>query len=128
MEEHPNAKLYRQGMEASMNDPEAFAQLLDDDVVWWQIGSPPLRGKEAVLQAMSGYEGLDFQADIHDVVANDDHVVGLVTATVRTGDQEFTYRTAEIAHVKDEKVTERWAFSDDTQAIADFFSGLGVAE
>lgn len=61
-----------------------------------------------------------FDADLHDVVANDDHVVGLVTATVRVGDEAFTYRTAEIVHVKDGKVTERWAFSDDTQAITDF--------
>jgi hypothetical protein len=25
-------------------------------------------------------------------------------------------------HVADGKITERWAFSDDTQAITDFFS------
>jgi ketosteroid isomerase-like protein len=127
MSEHPNADLYRRGMEASLADPQAFAEYLDDDVVWWQIGAPPLRGKEAVLQAMSGYEGVDFDVDIHDVLANDDHVIGLVTATVGLGDQKFTYRTAEIAHVKEGKVTERWAFSDDTQAIADFFAGFGGA-
>jgi hypothetical protein len=31
------------------------------------------------------------------------------------------YRTAEILHMKDGKVTEHWAFSDDTAAITDFF-------
>jgi ketosteroid isomerase-like protein len=74
---------------------------------------------------MKGMEGLEFEADVHDVLATDDHVVGLVTATVRVGDEAFTYRTAEIAHVEDGKITERWAFSDDTQAIIDFFSRLG---
>jgi ketosteroid isomerase-like protein len=62
---------------------------------------------------------------VHDLLATDDHVVGLVTATVRVGDEAFTYRTAEIAHVEDGKITERWAFSDDTQAIIDSFSRLG---
>jgi len=125
MEEHPNAKVYRDAMEAMMGGADAVAELIADDVVWWQIGSAePLRGREAVLQSMQGLEGVDFEIDLHDVTASDDHVVGLVTATVRVGDQEFTYRTAEIAHVKDGKVTERWAFSDDTEAINNFFSGL----
>jgi ketosteroid isomerase-like protein len=31
------------------------------------------------------------------------------------------YRTAEIYHVADGKVTARWAFSDDTAAINEFF-------
>jgi ketosteroid isomerase-like protein len=47
--------------------------------------------------------------------------VGLVTATVKVGDQEFTYRTAEIMHIANGQITERWAFSDDTEAINNFF-------
>jgi ketosteroid isomerase-like protein len=127
MGEHPNAALYREVMKRFQEgDTSAFDESIADDVVWWQIGSPePLRGKEAVLQSMAGLEGLDLQVELHDVLANDEHVVGLVTATVRVGDQTFTYRTAEITHVKDGKVTERWAFSDDTQRITDFFSQFG---
>ena len=127
MSEHPNAALYRLGMQRfGEGDMAGFADLIADDVVWWQIGVPePVRGKEALLQAMQGLEGVDFEVDLHDVLATDDHVIGLVTATVRAGDQSFTYRTAEIAHVEDGKLTERWAFSDDTQAIIDFFARLG---
>jgi len=33
------------------------------------------------------------------------------------------YRTAEIYHIRDGKVTARWAFSDDTAAINEFFAG-----
>ncbi len=58
------------------------------------------------------------------MVGNDEHVVGLIEATVNVGDRSFTYRTAEIAHVKDGKVTERWAFSDDTQRIIEFFASM----
>ena len=127
MSEHPNAALYRHVMERfSQGDTTAFADAIADDVVWWQIGvAEPLRGKEALLQSMQAMEGIAFEVELHDVVANDDHVVGLVTATVTVGDTSFSYRTAEIAHVRDGKVTERWAFSDDTQAITDFFSQLG---
>jgi ketosteroid isomerase-like protein len=123
MDEHPSAALYRRVMEGmGEGDMSAFEAALADDVVWWQIGSPePVRGKEALLESM---KGVDFEVDLHDVLANDDHVVGLVTASVRIGDDTFTYRMAEIAHVEGGKVTERWAFSDDTQAIIDFFSRL----
>ena len=127
MSEHPNAALYRKVMERfNEGDTSPFEDAIAEDVVWWQIGSSePVRGKASLLESMQGMEGVDFKADLHDVLATDDHVVGLVTATVRVGDDSFTYRTAEIAHIEDGKVTERWAFSDDTQAIIDFFSRFG---
>ena len=58
------------------------------------------------------------------MVANDDHLIGLINAHVKVGDQEISYRTAEIMHMSDGKITERWAFSDDPQAIVEFFSQL----
>ena len=43
-------------------------------------------------------------------------------ATATRGGRTFTYRTAEIFHVRNGKVVERWAFSDDTAAIVAFFA------
>jgi ketosteroid isomerase-like protein len=127
MSEHPNAVLYRKMMQRfEAGDAGVFEEAVADDVVWWQIGSSdPVRGKAALLKSMQGMVGVEFHVDVHDVLATDEHVVGLVTATVRVGDDEFSYRTAEIAHVVDGKVVERWAFSDDTQAIIDFFARFG---
>lgn len=127
MSEHPNAAIYRQMMQRfEEGDAAALEDAIDDEVVWWQIGVPePVRGKAALIDSMRGMEGVDFHVDVHDVLASDEHVVGLVTATVRVGGDELVYRTAEIAHVANGKVTERWAFSDDTQAIIDFFSRFG---
>jgi ketosteroid isomerase-like protein len=123
MGEHPNAEVYRLAMERFMAGDPAAADLISDDVVWWQIGSPqPLRGKQAVL-ADESTAGMEFEVAIHDITASDDHVVGLLTAHVKRGDEEFTYRSAEILHVEDGKISERWAFSDDTEAINRFFSG-----
>jgi ketosteroid isomerase-like protein len=59
---------------------------------------------------------------MHDVVADDDHTVVLGTATATRNGKTLVYRTAEIYHVRDGKITERWAFSDDTKRIVDFFA------
>ena len=58
----------------------------------------------------------------HDVTASDDHVIALVNAHATRGDRTLDYNTAEIFHVRDGKLTERWAFSDDTARITEFFS------
>jgi ketosteroid isomerase-like protein len=127
MSEHPNATLVRQQAEAMKNgDMQATIDGLADDVVWHEIGSTEaIRGKAAVAARWAGMAdaGGSFSVEVHDVVANDDHAITLVTATVSMGDQTFTYRTAEIYHMRDGKVTERWAFSDDTAAINAFFAG-----
>jgi len=124
MSDHPNAALVRSLLSAlGSRDEEMFRAAFADDVVWHMIGGQTVVGVEA-LAAMMGGEGAQFtiSTEVHDVVGNDEHVVALVTATATAGDQTFTYRTAEITHVKDGKITERWAFSDDTQAINEFFS------
>ncbi len=123
MGEHPNAAMFRQAMDAfNAGDPAGFARLLADDVVWHQIDGGTLNGRDAVEGSMSGFADIDFTGEIHVVLATDAHVVGLINAHVKVGDQEIKYRTAEILHVSDGKVTERWAFSDDPQAVTDFFS------
>jgi ketosteroid isomerase-like protein len=124
MPDHPNAVLARKIDEAfSRGDMQALDGYIADDVIWHEIGrAEPRRGK-AALRESSGAAMGDYQitARMHDVVANDDHTVVLVEATATRGGKTFTYRTAEIYHVKDGKIAERWAFSDDTAAIAAFF-------
>ena len=128
MGEHPNAVAFRQCIEAfNSGDMEASAALIDADIVWHSIGTTePIRGVEALAEsAMAFPDGPEVKAEIHDVVANDDHVVGLINATATAGDQTLEYRTAEILHFANGKVTERWAFSDDTARINEFFSQFG---
>jgi ketosteroid isomerase-like protein len=129
MAEHPHVAIFRGVHEQLQHGNfEAAFDALDDDVVWHQLGAETLNGKDAVVAAMSGMEefGADaFTIDIHDVVGNDEHVIGLVETTLNMGGQSFTYRTAEVAHMRDGKLTERWAFSDDTQRIIEFFGSMG---
>ena len=123
--DHPNAALIRSALESfNSGAPEEYAQILADDVVWHQIGDRTLHGKEELVASMpSADSGESITTTVHDVVANDEHAIALVEAhATRTGGRTLDYRTAEIVHIRDGKVTERWAFSDDTQRIADFFA------
>ena len=127
MADHPNAAKLR-AASAAMERGDLMSQMdtVDDNVVWHEIGSDePLRGKQALIERFTGMpEGASIKVDTHDIVANDDHAIALVTATATMGDQELVYRTAEIYHMKDGKITERWAFSDDTDRINKFFGGM----
>ena len=128
MADHPNAAKLRAASEALEQSGDMTSQMdmVDDDVVWHEIGSDqPLRGKQALMERYSAMpEGAGIKIETHDIVANDDHAIALVTATATMGDQELVYRTAEIYHMKDGKITERWAFSDDTDRINKFFGGM----
>jgi ketosteroid isomerase-like protein len=125
MEEHPNAVLVRQALTAfNQGDFDQFAAMIADDVNWYEIGaSEPIHGKDAVFESL-GSGGRDFviEAEVHDVVANDDHTLALINATGKRGDQTLRYQTVEILHFRDGKVTDRWSFGSDTQAIKEFFS------
>jgi uncharacterized protein len=128
MADHPNAALVRELTDRveQSGDIMEMANLMADDIVWHEIGrDEPLRGKEALMQRFAGMpEGASITAKMHDVVANDEHCIQLLTATAKMGDQELVYRTAEIYHMRDGKITERWAFSDDTDRINKFFGGM----
>jgi uncharacterized protein len=124
MAEHPNAVLAREMADAlSRGDMQALTEFLADDVIWHEIGSAaPLRGKAALGARSAGAVDYEISGTLHDVVANDDHTIALVDATATRGGKTFKYRTAEIYHVRDGKIAERWAFSDDTAAITAFFA------
>lgn len=125
MEEHPNVTMYREIMDAvNAGDFEKSLEATADDIEWWEIGSTePIRGKANLIAHMQAAMGdYSITADLHDVVANDEHLVALVEATAERGGDTLHYRTAEIYHIRDGKMTHRWAFSDDTEAINRFFA------
>ena len=123
MDDHPNARLIRE----MIDDPvRSEVDFVTDDVEWHFIGPiPPLHSKAEMLERQAGggsgrdYEQID--AKTHDVLANDQHAVALLETTFRHGEKTLTYRTAEIYHMRDGKISARWAFSDDTDAINRFF-------
>jgi ketosteroid isomerase-like protein len=124
MDEHPHAKILRDMADRmKAGDFAAAFDVLADDVEWHEIGrAEPTRGKRALAQRYAESVGdFEIRAHVHDVLASDDHGVQLMNVTARRGDKTLEYRTAEIYHLKDGKITARWAFSDDTAAIVEFF-------
>ncbi len=124
MPAHPNETAVREMLDAMGRfDMENASQWLADDVVWHEIGNPQAIYGKAALAARATGTPPDYTitGETHDVVAGDEHTVALITATGTRNGKDFTYRVAEIYHMKDGKITERWAFSDDTAAITDFF-------
>ena len=123
MADHPNAAMARRLIDSlNRRDYEAMSAALSDDIVWHEIGSAEPRRGKAALATPGGAPGPDISVKVHDVVANDEHVIALVEATAIRDGKTLNYRTAEIMHVRDGKITERWAFSDDTAAIVEFFA------
>lgn len=106
-------------------DREKMGALLADDIEWHEIGrAEAIMGKEALAARFgSALPEWDISGETHDILANDEHAVALVTATANMGGKSLTYRVAEIYHIGDGKITGRWAFSDDTEAINRFFAG-----
>ena len=104
-------------------DMQKIDELTADDVVWHEIGRAEPRVGKAALQAASPGGGVDYTitGTTHDILASDDHAITLVEATATRGGKTLTYRTAEIYHIRNGKLAERWAFSDDTAAITAFF-------
>lgn len=124
--EHPNAQAFRAAWNALQDgDVDGFRLTLHEDVIWHQAGpEAPLRGADDVVAALKGDLGsVEVEGDVHDVLANDDHVVALVQVTARRGGEEVSYRAVEIGHMRDGQLTERWTMVDDFQAVADFWGG-----
>jgi ketosteroid isomerase-like protein len=71
---------------------------------------------------------LENDVDVHDVLANDDHVVALLQVKLQSSTGErVEYPVVEIAHVVDGQVTERWAFMDACPAdVTGFFAALST--
>jgi ketosteroid isomerase-like protein len=123
-----NADVIRRSMDAwNAGDMEAAASLIADDIEWHEIGrSEAVHGKAALAERFNqpDAQSWEIHGESHDIVANDDHVVALVNATAKRGDgQTLNYKVTEIYHVRDGKISARWAFSDDTEAINRFFGG-----
>jgi uncharacterized protein len=123
MSEHPNAAIVRRSMEAvAAGDLATAASLVADDIVWHEIGrAEPRRGIDE-LRAGMGEVDYTIDGQAHDALATDDHVVLLIDATATRGGRTLNYQVAEVYHVRDGKITERWAMSDDTARIAEFFA------
>lgn len=125
MTDHPNAARYREMMKLMESGGfDAVLEGIAPDVEWWEMGATePIRGRDAVAERMNSMLGdLEWHVDLHDVLANDSHLVALLHVDVSRNGEKIEYNVAEISHINSAgQMTERWAFSDDTEKVLDFF-------
>jgi ketosteroid isomerase-like protein len=129
-EEHPNAQIARRSLEAFQHgDLDTGFADLTDDVAWHVPGtnrfSGRFDGKPAVAarSRRMAEAGVTTRLEIHDVVANDEHVVALVHVHVEiSGGRRYDQPQVNVMHLRDGKIAEFWIMNQD-QAVLDELIG-----
>lgn len=125
-----NAATIRRGYEHFNNgDLEELTQLFAEDVVWHGAGRGRFAGDKRGRDATFAYFGQlgeltggTFRAELHDVVANEEHVVGLHTDTAQRGGKSLNAKEALVFHLRDGQVVEAWEHFEDSQTWDEFFA------
>jgi uncharacterized protein len=128
---HPNEDLVREGFAAfGRGDMAALRkQFFADDVRWHVAGrsliSRDYEGTEQVLQYFARIfelTGGTFSLELHDVLANDEHAVALVTIRGERAGKQLNDNTVLAYHIRDGKVAEVWGHTTDLYAVDEVFS------
>jgi ketosteroid isomerase-like protein len=113
----------------SAGDMETIGGLIADDTVWHIFGrshlSGDLKGKAAVFEffgKLMAETGGTFRLEVHDVLANDEHSVGLVTARAEKDGKKLESRAVHVIHTdSDGRNKEFWSFEEDQRATDAFW-------
>jgi uncharacterized protein len=124
-----NAATVRRGYELfNSGNLEGLRQIFAEDVVWHAGGRGRLSGDKRGRDAAFAYFGQlgqetggTFRAELHDIVANDEHVVGLHTNTARRG-KSLNVKEVLVFHLRNGKVVEAWEHYEDRQTWDEFFA------
>jgi ketosteroid isomerase-like protein len=127
---HPNEDLVRRGFAAfGTGDIATLRELLADDVIWHVGGRSPITGDYKGIDEVLGFfaqlaerAGGTFRIDVHDLLANDEHVVALVKGTAERDGKMLNDNGAQVFHVQGGKVTEEWFHAGDQYASDEFWS------
>jgi ketosteroid isomerase-like protein len=127
---HPNAALGHRLFEAlAAGDAEAIRATMTEDVVWHAPGtsrfSGRFDGRTAVMDRLARMRdaGLTTGLDVHDVVANDEHIVALVHLHLANdGGDRYDQPQVQVMHVRDDRIAELWSMNQD-QAVLDLLMG-----
>ena len=126
---HANEDLLRRGYAAfAEGDIETLDGLFTDDITWHTAGDNLLAGDHHGKQEVFGLFGRlgeladSFDQEIHDVLANDEHGVGLIKVRASRGDRTMEQNAVHVFHFTGGQVSEVWVHNDD-QAATDAFFG-----
>jgi uncharacterized protein len=124
-----NADVVRKAFAAfNAGDAATLNELIAEDAVWHNPGQGPLcgvhEGREAIFAVFGQVAELcpNYQAQLVDLLANDERVVAIVRATGsrpgKTADSEFV----DVFRVRDGKITGWRSYPEDQRAEDEFWS------
>lgn len=129
MSTEQNAEQARKGYQAFNEGhiDEAMATI-HDEILWHNGGDNPLtgefRGKDAVMEMLVRFGQLmegTYEADIHDILASEEHTVVLGTYTATRHGRTHSARFVDVIHpAPDGRAKEFWRFFDDVAAEDEF--------
>jgi len=129
--EQRNVEMTKKGYQA-FNEAhiEGVMDVLADDIVWHIGGENPIsgdyKGKEALMGMFGKFAQLTegtYEADVHDILASEEHTVVLGTYTATRHGRTRSARFVDIIHPgPDGKAKEFWRFFDDAAAEDEFLS------
>jgi ketosteroid isomerase-like protein len=105
-------------------------ELLHDEVIFHVPGRHPLSGTYTGKAEVFGYLGrvastsdsVDGGFSVHSLMADDAHVVGLVSGTIEHAGRRFVRPVVHVFHVDGAQITEFWEASLDQHAEDDFWN------
>ena len=99
MADHPNVELFRRAYAAfTTANFDALAEVFDENTVWHQPGQNPLSGDHVGRDATFASFAKEFELSggtyaptVHDVLANDEHIVALMHSTAEREGRSSTW-------------------------------------
>jgi ketosteroid isomerase-like protein len=127
---HPHEDLVRRGYDAfARGDTDTLRELFDPGIVWHLPGRSLIAGDHRGVDAVLGFFGrtmeltaATFRVDLHAVVADDEHTVGLHVATGEREGRTLEDREVLVFHLRDGRIVEVWQYLENQYAYDEFFS------
>ena len=131
MSAQEDAELVRRGYDAFIAGDMVFLnEHLHENVVWHAPGTNLLSGDHTGREDVLAFFARTVQValpefQIHDIVASDDHTVGLLTITWRRNDNQSTFvdHVSQVFHLDGGRVLEVWTMSEDLAGFDRFLEG-----
>lgn len=130
MAEHPNLATFRSIYAAFTNgDMDTLATFFAEDVVWDTPGRHRLagryEGRDAAFASFADefeLSGGTYGVEVHDVLANDEHIVALLHATAEREGKRLDQDYAIVFDVHDGIVRAAWEVWKDQPSVDAFWS------
>jgi len=125
MSAQDDAGVVRRAYDAfSRGDMATLTKLIAADAEWHVAGRNRLsghkRGRDEIFVYFQALGTMNVKVELHDIVANDEHVVGLHRATGEWNGKSLRQRVAIAFHVRSGQIREAWEQGDDTRLLDEY--------